>query len=301
MAMAATKRWTVEQTSKDKNVFDINFDFTRNHDWEQWVLLRADVHHDNPKCDQDLEKEHLDQAVEYDAPVIDDGDLFCVMGGKWDKRSSKESIRPEHQVNNYLDALVDTATEFYEPYKDVLTILGRGNHETAIIKAHETDLTDRLAASLRRCGGNVFASGYGGWIRFRFYDRRCKSGENTPWATIGMKHYHGTGGGGPVTRGVIQTNRNAVIYPDADIVLTGHTHDDWAVGIPRERLSTSGAIYRDTQLHVRPPGYKDAWGDGSGGWEVERGLGPKSLGSVWLRFFYSRSRNKILYDTQKAQ
>ena len=299
--ITAAKRWTVEQTSKDKNVFDINFDFTRNHDWEQWVLLRSDVHHDNPKCDQELEKEHLETALEYDAPVIDNGDLFCAMQGKWDKRSSKESIREEHQVNNYLDALVETATEFYKPYKDVLAVLGRGNHETAITARHETDLTDRLASSLRRYGANVYAGGYGGYIRFRFYDRRSKSGENTPWKTIEMKHYHGTGGGGVVTRGSIQTNRNAVFYPDAEIVLTGHTHDDWSIGIPRERLSTSGAVYRDVQLHIRPPGYKDAWGDGSGGWEVERGLGPKSLGSVWLRFFYSRSRNQILYDTQKAQ
>jgi hypothetical protein len=295
------QRWTVEQTSKNTNVVDINFPFVRNHDWEQWVLLRSDVHHDNPKCDQDLEREHLDTALEYDAPVIDNGDLFCAMQGAWDKRKSKESIREEHQVNNYLDALVETATKFYEPYKSIFAVLGRGNHETAITKAHETDLTDRLAASLRRHGSHVFASGYGGWVRFRFWDRGCKGKESNHWKTVLLHHYHGTGGGGPVTRGTIQTNRVGIINPDADIVLTGHTHDDWTLSIPRSRISPTGAIYRDEQLHVRCPGYKDAWGDGSGGWEVERGLGPKSLGSVWLRFFYSRSRNKILYDTQKAQ
>lgn len=295
------QRWTVEQTSKNKNVIDINFDFARNHDWEQWVLLRTDVHHDNPKCDQDLEKEHLKTALEYDAPVIDDGDLFCAMQGAWDKRKSKESIRPEHQVNNYLDALVDTAAEFYKPFASIFAVIGRGNHETAIIKAHETDLTDRLAASLRRYGSNVFASGYGGWVRFRFYDQRSPKKEVSPWATVSLKHYHGSGGGGPVTRGVIQTNRHAVKYPDANIVFTGHTHDSWAVDVPRERLSPSGEIYTDIQTHVRPPGYKDAWGDGSGGFEVERDIGPKNLGAVWLRFFYSRSRNRILYDTQKAQ
>ena len=45
--------------------------------WEQWVLLRSDVHHDNPKCDQKLEKKHLEQAKEYNAIIIDNGDLFC--------------------------------------------------------------------------------------------------------------------------------------------------------------------------------------------------------------------------------
>ena len=172
-----SQRWTVEQTSKNTNVVDINFPFVRNHDWEQWVLLRSDVHHDNPKCDQDLEREHLETALEYDAPVIDNGDLHCVMGGKWDKRSSKESIRPEHQVNNYFDAIINTATDFYKPYASIFAVLGRGNHETAILKNHETDLTDRLAASLRRHGSNVVASGYGGWVRFRFFDRGHKGKE----------------------------------------------------------------------------------------------------------------------------
>jgi len=46
-------------------------------------LLRSDVHHDNPKCNQDLERKHLDEAIEYDAPIIDNGDLFCAMQGKW--------------------------------------------------------------------------------------------------------------------------------------------------------------------------------------------------------------------------
>lgn len=290
--------WTVHKRSAERNVFDIDIPFTRNHDWEQWVLLRSDVHHDNPKCDQDLEREHLETALEYDAPVIDNGDLFCAMQGAWDKRKSKESIREEHQVNNYLDALVDTAAEFYKPYGSIFAVLGRGNHETAIEKAHETNLTDRLAAAMRRDGSKVVASGYGGWVRFRFLDHAKRSQCR---GTVLLHHYHGSGGGGPVTRGTIQTNRIAVNHPDANIVLTGHTHDSWTMPIPRVRITPSGTIYHDEQLHVRAPGYKDAWGDGSGGWEVERMLGPKSIGSVWLRFFYSRSRDQILYDTQKAQ
>jgi hypothetical protein len=288
--------WTLNRSNKHANVVDIDVQFSRNHDWEQWVLLRSDVHHDNPKCDQAREKEHLDTALEYDAPVIDNGDLFCAMQGAWDKRKSKESIREEHQCNNYLDALVDTACDFYRPYGSILAVLGRGNHETAIQKAHETDLTDRLAASIRRCGSNVVASGYGGWVRFRFKEQKRQIQD-----TVLLYHYHGCGGGGPVTRGTIQTNRVGIIHPDANIVLTGHTHDDWTLSIPRERISRDGMLYRDEQLHIRCPGYKDAWGDGSGGWEVERGLGPKSIGSVWLRFFYSRARDQILYDTQKAQ
>ena len=185
--------------------------------WEQWVLLRSDVHHDNPKCDQKLEKKHLDQAKECNALIIDNGDLFCAMQGKYDKRSSKDAMRPEHSQGNYLDALVSTAADFYRPYAKQFVVLGKGNHETAIRSRHETDLTDRLAAELRREGSEVLAGGYGGWVKFNFQWGKCDSRV--------LYHYHGTGGGGPVTRGTIQTNRIAVFTPDADIVLTGHCFD----------------------------------------------------------------------------
>ncbi len=76
--------WSLKKL--ERNVVEISIDLDRNKDWEQWVLLRSDVHHDNPKCNQDLERKHLDEAIEYDAPIIDNGDLFCAMQGKWDKR-----------------------------------------------------------------------------------------------------------------------------------------------------------------------------------------------------------------------
>lgn len=249
--------------------------------WEQWILLRSDVHHDNPKCDQKLEKKHLDQAKEYNALIIDNGDLFCAMQGKYDKRSSKDAMRPEHSHGNYLDALVSTAFEFYRPYAKQFVVLGKGNHETAIRSRHETDLTDRLAAELRREGSEVLAGGYGGWVKFNFQWGKCDSRV--------LYHYHGTGGGGPVTRGTIQTNRIAVFTPDADVVLTGHTHDSWMLPIRRQRLSTHGTVYHDEQYHVRCAGYKDAWGDGSAGWEVEKMLGPKPKDAAWLRFSYHDS------------
>ena len=100
-----------------------------------------------------------------------------------------------------------------------------------------------------------------------------------------LKYHHGSGGGGPVTKGVIQTNRQAVYLPDADIVVNGHTHDAWYVPIARERLSDKGVVYRDLLHFVRTPGYKDEYGDGSGGYAIETWKPPKPLGAVWLRFF----------------
>ena len=100
-----------------------------------------------------------------------------------------------------------------------------------------------------------------------------------------MKYFHGAGGGGPVTRGVIQTNRMAVFLPDADFILSGHTHDSWVVPIARERISKAGRIYQDEQIHIRSATYKDEYGDGYSGLHVERGAPPKPLGGWWLRFY----------------
>jgi len=289
--------WTIEKISK--NVCRITIELTRNLDWEQWVLLRSDVHHDNPKCDQALEKKHLDEAMEYSAPVIDNGDLFCAMQGKWDKRSNKNALREEHRGGNYFDLLVDTAAEFYRPYKDIFAVLGKGNHETAITNRHETDLTDRLSAKMRSYGSRVEASGYGGWVIFQFREMKAPP-EKQIKDSVRLYHFHGTGGGGPVTRGTIQTNRIAVFTPDADVVLTGHTHDEWTVTIPRQRISVGNQLYQDEQLHIRAPGYKDAWADGSSGWEVEKMLGPKALGSAWLKFSWD-PRGRVAIDTLRAK
>lgn len=251
---------------------------------EQAFLLQADHHWDNPKCRRNLLEKHLDQAVEKEAGVIIGGDLFCAMQGKYDKRSNKDDVRPEHQNGRYLDSLVETAAEWFQPYANNLITVGKGNHETAILKNHETDLSERFTERLNTLAGTqVQCAGYGYWIRFHL-----KRGRQT--RSVWLRVFHGSGGGGPVTKGVIQTNRRAVFLPDADIVMSGHVHESWAICIKRERVNQANSLYHDSQWHVCTPTYKEEYGDGSGGWHVERGAPPKPLGAYWLRFFFTRER-----------
>ena len=58
--------------------------------------------------------------------------------GRYDGRRSRDDIREEHNVPNYLDALVQTAAEWFEPYASIIKVIGYGNHETSILKNCES-------------------------------------------------------------------------------------------------------------------------------------------------------------------
>jgi hypothetical protein len=284
--------WTA--VHRARNVHRIVITFNRVGE-EQWVLLQSDVHWDNPHCDWDLLEKHWEMAKERHAPILDNGDFFCAMQGKYDKRANKDDLRPELQTAKYLDALVNTAAKALKPYQQLCVVRGQGNHETSILKRCETNLTERLVERLKVQGAQfVEMGGYTGFTVFEL----DYHGRTFP---IRMFYHHGYGGGGPVTRGVIQTNRQAVYVADADIVWTGHTHDAWQMPIARVKLNQdNNAIVHTRQVHVRSAGYKDDYGDGYAGWHVERGGPPKPLGGVWMRI-WMESKDRPEFEFTEAR
>lgn len=277
-------KYKVEQPHR--NVLIVRFDVTTG--WEQWFMLSADRHHDNKLTDWNLEKKHLKKAEERDAIIMEFGDFFCAMQGKYDKRSDLTQVRPEHQKNkNYLDALIDEAAEFYKPWAGRFLMISKGNHESSVEDRHGTNLCSNLIYRMNANGGNCFYGFYAGWVRFLFtINKTGRTSKN-------LYYHHGAGGGGPVTRGLIQTNRQSVYLPDADLVVNGHTHDSWIVPIARSRLSDKGVPYQDICYHVRTPGYKRDYNDGAEGFHVERWAPPKPVGCVWMRMYYESKNIKI--------
>lgn len=278
MHTAKAAPWTIQERSR--NVHQIAFELSTVRE-ARWFLLQSDVHWDNPHCQRTLLEKHWQQAKDRDAGILDNGDFFCAMQGKWDKRANKSDLRPEHQCSDYLDALIRTASEALQPYRHLITLRGQGNHETGVLKHHETNLTERLVERLKTSGSEtVQLGGYSGFVVFQvtFRGQRRNS--------FKLFYHHGYGGGGPVTRGVIDTNRQSVFLADADLVWTGHTHDSWQVPIARVKLNQDCThIVHTRQVHVRSPGYKEEYGDGYGGFHIEKGRGPKPTGALWLRFY----------------
>ena len=252
--------------------------------WERWILLRSDAHHDHIRCQRDAEKRHLEEMVKRDGLWMDFGDLFDAMQGKFDPRRNYSDIRPEDVATNYYDLLIEHAADFYGPYADRCLMLALGNHETATERNCGLNLTSNLALRLNteklsNNGHRIEVGGYGGWIRFMFTIHKTKNQQ------IRIKYFHGAGGRAPVTKGVIQTNRQAVYLPDANIVVNGHNHQSYILPIARERLNTRGFLSRDTQWHGRIPGYMDDYGDGTTGWAIEKGFEPTPVGALWLRLW----------------
>ncbi len=265
-----------------KNVHKIKFD-----DNNATIALLSDIHWDNPKCDRNLLKQHLDYCLENNIPVHINGDLFCLMQGRGDRRSNKSDIRPEHNNAYYIDSVIKTAVDWFGPYKDILTVIGYGNHETGIIKWQETDVLQRFVDLFNMThNAKIYASGYGGWM---IYELVISS--KTSVKSFKHKYFHGSGGGGIVTKGAINLTRATAMYSDFDIFSMGHIHENSCRNDTIEMLSTMHGKYEILlkDIHLAVTGtYKEEYQDGSKGWHIERGAPPKNVGGRLLKLSCKR-------------
>jgi Icc-related predicted phosphoesterase len=265
---------------------------------ETKIGLFSDLHWDNPKCDRKMLKSHLDYCLENNIPVFINGDLFCCMQGRGDKRGNKSDILPEHNNARYLDSIIDTAVEWFSPYASILTVIGYGNHETSIIKYQETDILQRFVDLMNyKNKSNIYTGGYGGWIIIR---KEIRSGTSM---SKFLKYQHGSGGGGIVTRGAINLTRALEMYENMDVFVMGHIHENASRNDVRDSVqyNTGKRSYEliQKQIHLAITGtYKEEYGDGFGGWHVERGAPVKPVGG---RILTLTSKRYKIEDTDNYE
>lgn len=273
--------WSVERLSPVSA--GIRIQMKRSAGWEQWALLTADRHLDSPYSNQELQRFHLEQARDCGAFVLDFGDFFDAMQGKQDRRSKKKELRPELagvDQTSYLNRLVEYGAEFLDPYAKNIAMISEGNHETSVDNKLEYNLLDGLMYRMKQADSPAIRGGYRGWVKLFFEDTTYRVSKN-------LYYIHGYGGGGPVTKDVIQSNRKAVYLANADIVVSGHTHDQWLFPIERTRLTNTGNEIWDRQYHVKVPSYKDEFFGKNDGFHHETGKPPKPVGAWWIRFYWS--------------
>ena len=252
----------------------------------------SDIHWDNPKCDWNLLKHDLDYCLKNEIPIMFNGDTFCLMQGAYDPRKMKGDIRPEHNNARYFDSIIETAVDFFLPYANLLTVVGYGNHETSIIKRQETDVIQRFVTLLNyKAGSNVMTGGYGGWL---IVNQLVKAKSNITQATK-IKYFHGSGGGGLVTKGALNLTRAMEMYEGYDVFTMGHIHENSARNDVRDSINfhpSKGYYFNHKQIHSMITGtYKEEYINGLYGWHVERGAPMKPVGGRLLTIECGRDRS----------
>jgi len=275
--------WNVEPRSR--NVLVLRCKHPKNRKvTPSPLLLAGDAHWDNPDCDRDRLASDFDKALEQDSPILIGGDFFCAMQGKFDARSDKNKLRPEHATGDYLDALVQTAAEWLEPWKSQIVLICAGNHETSILRHHETNLTARLCAELRRMGGVAQSGGYTGYVRLLLRTGMFGQG-------FRLYYRHGHGGGEGRTH-----FKQYAMQAEYDVIWAQHVHHTEIWDTRVAFLNDKDVIMHKTRWHIRTPSYKDEYKDGFGGFQVEKGQGPRPKGGAWLHVYQVRSGSNQRYE-----
>jgi predicted phosphodiesterase len=248
-------------------------------------MFSSDWHFDNPKCNRDLLFKHLDYCLKNKIYIIVNGDLLCLMQGKYDPRRNKSAVRPEHNGDMYLDLVINSTAEKLKKYAHLILQINSGNHETSVSQRTETNVLERLINEINRIANtNIQLGEYMGYIGLLF----SKNNGNNKKLIIAYDHGHW---GGVVTKGALSVTRHASMFPQADVVISGHTHDGWIMNHPRYVMnSDKKKVSIENQWHVKTGTYKEEFEKGKG-WAVEKIGMPKYLGSCFMDVKYHREND----------
>ena len=90
--------------------------------------------------------------------------------------------------------------------------------------------------------------GYGGWL---IVNQLLKAKSNITQATK-IKYFHGSSGGGIITRGAINLTRAMDLYEGYDVFTMGHIHENSARNDVRDSINfhpTKGYYFNHKQIH----------------------------------------------------
>ena len=289
--MDKLKCLSVRKLHNNVNVTEITFEVPHDRESRFEIFLSSDEHYDSKDCDRRLLKEHWDLAVERGQYILSFGDFFDLMGGKFDKRTGKGSLREQHSYGsvergfNYITAVMDEGYEFLREYKDNLLFLTKGNHEDSVQRIHEITVTHKMVEQLRNEGAKTEYGPYRGFLRLKFV---AKGNPNKAIAVQDVYYSHGSGGNSPVTKGTIQTARMSD-YIEADIYVVGHIHNEWQLTQNVASLTTQGHMLAKRRLFLQVGTYKRF--NMSDSWAAMKGMGPPAIGGTILQFDIKRVNN----------
>lgn len=250
------------------------------------TLFCSDIHLDSIGCKRDILKRHFDEIKEANGLIFIFGDLLDVMGSYGDRRLQREDIDPifiQHG-RTYLDLVAEFTIDFLKPYAKNIALISYGNHEKTINKFHNHDILRSIVWALNLDQGvNIQLGAYSGWVFLRL-----KNGQASQIQKI--HYHHGFGGSAKRSKGMLDVQIEAMKYPDANILVRGHTHQKWFdPSTARMRVTAKGRIYKDKIKYIQSGSYVDGIGAGKSGWPVEKNFNPTDIGGWFVDFKLKKS------------
>lgn len=245
-------------------------------------LLCSDYHLGSSNANHDLIVSDLATIKRWGGKAIINGDVFDAICPT-DKRYDAGVLHPSlHGKKDLAKAIVDLGFDLLQPYKDVIDIMGIGNHEEAWIKYNHGDPVRALIERLNADGASIVHGGFWGYIHTKFIIKGVRA--RPLHRTL---YLHGTGGDSPVTKGTIDFNRKGRNW-GYDCITFGHKHNDVDV-IEAIAEVTEDGIYRERrQLQLQTASYYRNYRQLKAGEELDqsyaasKGHPPKPMGGKFL-------------------
>lgn len=286
-SLGSVEGWKTRQPAPDVTVIDLP---PTDRVTYYTFLLMSDGHIDHTDHVAEVFDGLSREAMQRGAGILHNGDTLCAMQGRNDKRHNKASLKDELKKNAYWNALCKYGYDRLKPFKENLMWIGYGNHETAPIKNSEVDPLSMIVERLNETGGNIALGQYRSWVIIR---AAKKSGSSDSYR---IRAFHGSGGGGPVTKAMIAHQRLIAQTDGADLIWTGHVHEYHDSLWIKDGLDSKFNPYPQKTYAVTTPGCKDEH-KGGNGWAVERGIGGKPLGGAWLTLRYTPEDNALTHHS----
>lgn len=217
-----------------------------------------DLHIGSNKCD--LQK--LQADINY---VKETENAYCILGGDLINNSIIGSVAQADLYDNSMSPMeqIKLAIQYFEPIKDKILCITSGNHERRSYKSDGIDLVSFFAVAL----GLESKYDYVGCVCFVRFGwqinnaeaRRLRGTKNPPHSTpvvysIYVTHGDGINGRTLGAKANGLERRGELI--DADIVLTGHTHQPLAIPRTFLRIDYHGKrVIEHEQLMVSAGSY----------------------------------------------
>ena len=284
----------VEELSENVHLFEYNG--VRSGDVVP-TLFCSDIHLDSIGCKRDILKRHFDEIKQANGLIFIFGDLLDVMGSYGDRRLQREDIDPQfiQHGRTYLDLVAEYTIEFLKPYAQNIALISYGNHEKTINKFHNHDILRSIVWALNlEQGVNIQLGAYSGWVFLRM-----KRGNSNNSQVCNIHYHHGFGGNAKRSKGMLDVQIEAMKYPDAHILVRGHTHQKWYdPSTARMRITPKGRIYKDKIKYIQSGSYVDGIGEGKSGWPVEKNFNPTDIGGWFVDFKLKKSNSEAYIITQ---